>query len=47
MMNAKTNANSGDPADLERAGESIRADMDETLERCSSFGITAVKSRAK
>jgi ElaB/YqjD/DUF883 family membrane-anchored ribosome-binding protein len=32
MMNAKTNATSGDPADLERAGESIRADMDETLE---------------
>jgi ElaB/YqjD/DUF883 family membrane-anchored ribosome-binding protein len=32
MMNAKTNANSDNPADLERTGESIRADMDETLE---------------
>jgi len=31
-MNAKTNVNSGDPAELERAGENIRADMDETLE---------------
>jgi len=32
MMNAKSNVNSDDPADLERNGENIRADMDETLE---------------
>ncbi|MFL6550614.1 MAG: DUF3618 domain-containing protein [Povalibacter sp.] len=31
-MNARTNGNSDNPADLERAGENIRADMDETLE---------------
>jgi ElaB/YqjD/DUF883 family membrane-anchored ribosome-binding protein len=32
MMNTRTSPNSDDPEDLERNGENIRADMDETLE---------------